>query len=265
MLMYEHLDFNTQNEILSDRRVRRALSYATNKEEIAERIYNGLVTVAPLDEFAASKYYDQEVADRVKYDPLAARRLLHEAGWSDTDGDGVLDKDGKSLKLKITTSAGQLNRERTEVVLRDQYAQVGVDLEIRNYNSTVMYGTYEDGGILKRGKFDIAMYAWLSSPEPATKEALYSANNIPPRGQNNPRIDHARLTELLSRGSNEVRPEERIRIYKEISEVLVEESPVIPLFWYTSIDPCKETLCNYRPNPTQSADTWNAATWYFAN
>ncbi len=198
----------------------------------------------------------------MKYDPVIARRLLHEAGWVDRDGDGILDKDGKPLTLAITTSSGQLNRERTEVVLRDQFREVGVDLEIRNHNSTVLYGTYEDGGILKRGKFDIAMYAWLSSPEPATKEALYSSHNIPPRGQNNPRIDNARLTKLLTLGSNEVRPNERIKIYREVSEVLVEEVPVIPLFWYTSIDPCNERLCNYRPNPTQSADTWNASTWY---
>ena len=149
-------------------------------------------------------------------------------------------------------------------MLREQYRDIGVDLRIRNYNSTVLYGTYEDGGILKRGKFDIAMYAWLSSPEPATKEALYSAKNIPPNGQNNPRINHPKLTELLERGSNETDEAERIRVYHEVSEILVEETPVIPLFWYTSLNPCIATLRNFRPNPTQSADTWNASTWYIA-
>jgi peptide/nickel transport system substrate-binding protein len=262
MLMYEHLDFNTEHEILRDKLVRQALSYATNKEEIAEQIYNGLVAVAPLDEFEASKYFDREVADRVVYDPVEARRLLRLAGWHDTDGDGFVEKDGQKLKLSITASAGQLNRERTELVLREQYRQVGVDLEIRNYNGTVLYGTYEDGGILKRGKFDIAMYAWLSSPDPATKEALYSAKNIPPRGQNNPRINHRELTELLAKGSTEVDTDKRIEIYRRVSGILVEEVPVVPLFWYTSVDPCTDRLWNYRPNPTQSADTWNAGTWY---
>lgn len=262
MLMYEHLDLNTEHEILRDRRVRQALSYATNKKEIADQIYKGLVTVAPLDEFEASQYFYPEVAALVVYDPVHARQLLRIAGWHDTDGDGFLDKDGRKLELSITASAGQLNRERTELVLREQFSQIGVDLKIRNYNGTVLYGTYEDEGILKRGKFDIAMYAWLSSPDPATKEALYSSKNIPPRGQNNPRIDHAELTRLLARGSTEVDAEKRIEIYRRVSKILVEEVPVIPLFWYTSVDPCTERLRNYRPNPTQSADTWNASTWY---
>src|SRR5688572_16691271 len=170
MLMYEHLDLNTEHPVLRDRRVRRALSYATNKQEIADRIYNGLVKVTALDEFEATSYYAPEAAARATYEPAKARRLLLEAGWKDTDGDGICDRDGQPLKLSITASAGQPNRERTELVLRDQWRQVGIDLELANFSPTVLYGTYEDGGILKRGKFDVAMYAWLSSPAPSRSE-----------------------------------------------------------------------------------------------
>jgi peptide/nickel transport system substrate-binding protein len=264
MLMYEHLDLNTEDEILSDKRVRQAIALAINKREIAERVYNGMVDVALLDDFEASRYYNEEAAAKARFDPAGARRLLRAAGWHDTNGDGILDKDGEPLELYITTSSGQVNRERTELVLRDHLQAVGIELKIRNYNPTVLYGTYEDGGILKRGKFDIAMYAWLSSPEPATKEALYSSKNIPPAGQNYPRIDHPELTELLRRGSTEIDPQERVEIYHQVAEILVEEVPIVPLFWYTSVDPCNERLRNYRPNPTQSADTWNAAQWYLA-
>lgn len=262
VLMYEHLDLNTEDEVLSDKRVRRAISFAINKKEIADRVYNGMVDVAHLDDFEASKYYSAEAASRTGYDPAEAKRLLREAGWYDTDGDGILDRDGKPLVLSITTSAGQVNRERTELVLRDHLERVGIRLDIHNYNPTVLYGTYEDGGILKRGKYDIAMYAWLSSPEPATKEALYSSKNIPPNGQNHPRIDDPELTELLRRGSAEVDPKKRVEIYHQVADILVDEMPVVPLFWYTSIDPCTVRLHNFRPNPTQSADTWNAAQWY---
>jgi peptide/nickel transport system substrate-binding protein len=264
MLMYEHLDLNTEHPVLRDRRVRRALSYATNKQEIADRIYNGLVTVAALDEFEASGYYSSQAAGRAVFDAAKARRLLLEAGWKDTDGDGICDRDGQALRLTITASAGQPNRERTELVLRDQWRQVGVDLVLGNFGPTVLYGTYEDGGILKRGRFDVAMYAWLSSPAPSRREALYASSSIPPLGQNHPRYVDAELTRLLERGSTESDAAARNEIYRRVQDILVDEAPVIPLFWYTAIDPVTARLQNFRPNATQSADTWNAAQWYLA-
>jgi len=264
MLMYEHLDLNTEHPILKDVRVRRALSYATNKDEIAERIYNGLVKVAALDEFDATAYFSPDAAARATYDPAKARRLLLEAGWKDTDGDGICDRNGQPLKLSIAASAGQPNRERTELVLRDQWRQVGVDLQLGNYSPTVLYGTFEDGGILKVGKFDVAMYAWLSSPAPSRREALYGSKSIPPYGQNHPRLVNEEVTRLLEEGSTETDTARRVSIYRRVQELLVDEAPVIPLFWYTAIDPVTTRLRNFKPNATQSADTWNAAQWYLA-
>lgn len=261
-MMYEHIDLNTEGKILGDRRVRQALNFATDRKAIAEIAYDSLVEPAVLDEYPSSKYFNAAAAASVEYDPLRARRLLRDAGWADGDGDGILERNGEDLVLVISTTSGRLNRERTEIVLRDQYREVGVDLKVRNYNPTVFAGSYDENGILKRGKFDLAMYAWLSSPEPATKEDLYSIRKIPPEGQNHPRIRHERLTTLLEQGAHETDEARRIAIYHEIAGILVEEVPVIPLFWYTAVDACSERLKNYKPNPTQSSDTWNANTWY---
>jgi peptide/nickel transport system substrate-binding protein len=264
-MMYEHLDLNAENPILQDRRVRKALGYGTNRAEITKHVYRGWAREAVLDEHPSSKFYNPSAAASVRYDPLEARRLLRDAGWTDADGNGVLEKDGNELVLTISATAGNPDREKTELVLQKQYRDIGIDLRIENHNATVLYGSFEDGGVLKRGKFDIAMYAWLSSPEPATKSALYAADNIPPNGQNHPRIRHAQLTELLDRGSSEVDEDIRRKLYHQISDILVEEMPVIPLFWYTTVDLCSARLHNYKPNPTQSADTWNANTWYLAD
>ncbi len=264
-MMYEHIDLNTENEILRDARVRQALSFATKREGIARIAYDGLVTPALVDEYPSSKYFSAAAAGRVTYDPLKARRLLRDAGWADSDGDGILEKDGRDLVLTISTTAGRLNREKTELVLKDQYKEVGIDLKVKNYNPTVFAGSYEENGILKRGRFDLALYAWLSSPEPATKEDLYSLRTIPPEGQNHPRIRNERLTALLEQGAHETDERRRVEIYHEIADILVDEVPVIPLFWHTAVDACTRRLHNYKPNPTQSADTWNANTWYLAD
>jgi peptide/nickel transport system substrate-binding protein len=108
------------------------------------------------------------------------------------------------------------------------------------------------------------MYAWLSSPAPSRREALYASTAIPPAGQNHPRYVNDELTKLLEEGGNETDSAKREEIYHRVQDILVDEAPVVPLFWYTAIDPVTTRLHNFRPNATQSADTWNAAQWYLA-
>ena len=100
------------------------------------------------------------------------------------------------------------------------------------------------------------------TPRSSTPPALYASSSIPPHGQNNPRFVNDELTRLLEAGSAETDEAAREELYRRIQDILVEEAPVIPLFWYTAIDPVTTRLQNFRPNATQSADTWNAAQWY---
>jgi peptide/nickel transport system substrate-binding protein len=196
------------------------------------------------------------------YDPDAARRLLTEAGWIDTDGDGIREREDEPLTLSITAAAGMLNRERTQLVLKEQYRKIGVDLTVRNYHPTVMYASYDEGGVLKRGKFDIALYAILTPPDPSTKEGSYSKEFLPPVGQNFSRIAHDELSELLARGSRLMLFEERRPVYERVDGILAVEVPMIPLLWVTQLDAMPEGLNGYRPNPTQSGDSWNANEWW---
>jgi len=261
-LFNEHLDLNCEDEVLSNRSVRKALALATNREEISKKIYRGVWVPAYSDQHPASPYYTGIWKERNGYSPEEAEALLAGEGWVDRDGDGVREKDGKSLKLTISTTAGRLNRERTELVLKEQYRKVGIDLEIKNYHPTLLFASYDDGGLLRRGEYQIALYASLNPPDPSTMEGSYSENFIPPRGQNFSRIRVPELTKLLSRGGRSVDFEERKKIYSEVEKILAEEVPVIPLLWVTQLDVMPERLHNYRPNPTQSSDTWNAAVWW---
>lgn len=260
-LFNEHLDLNCRSPILGDVRVRRAIALVTDRHEISEKIYDGIWIPAYGDDHPGSPYYCDAPREMNALDPERAARLLREAGWVDRDGDGIREKDGKPLRLAISTVTGMLNRERTEMVLRDQYRRIGIELTVQNHHPTVLFGSYDEGGILKRGAFDIALYAILTPPDPSTKEGSYSAQFMPPAGQNYSRIDHERLTELLERGSATVAFRERKRIYDEIAVILAEQAPIVPLLWVTQLDAMPVRMHNYRPNPTQSGDTWNAAEW----
>jgi peptide/nickel transport system substrate-binding protein len=260
-LFNEHLDLNCENEILSDRRVRRALALAVDREELSEKIYDGVWLPAHGDEHPNSPFYSDYGRTAYLYDPEKAAGLLSEAGWIDRDGDGIREKQGRRLTLSITTTTGRLNRERTELLLQQQFKRIGIDLTIRNHHPTVMFASYDEGGILKKGLFDIALYAFLTPPDPSTKEGSYSERFLPPAGQNYSRIRSGRLTELLARGSRTVAFEERREIYNEVAIFLADEVPIVPLLWVTQLDVMPVSLRNYRPNPTQSGDTWNAHEW----
>ena len=261
-LFNEHLDLNCDHPILRDRLVRRALALATDRKEISDKIYDGVWVPAFGDDYPRSAYYSAAVETLNVFDPARAAALLAEAGWIDRDGDGIREKDGKPLALAISAMTGNLNRERTEMVLREQYRRIGVDLGIRNYTPGELYASWDEGGVLRRGSYDIALYAVLTPPDPSTKDGTYSEGFIPPKGQNFTRIRNERLSRLLAEGNRTVIFAERKKIYDEAAAIVAAEAPVIPLLWVTQLDVMPRALVNYRPNPTQSGDTWNANEWW---
>jgi peptide/nickel transport system substrate-binding protein len=263
-LFNEHLDLNCESPILRDRLVRRALALATDRKEISDKIYDGIWQPAYGDDYPQSPYYVASVETLSAFDPAKAEELLKQAGWIDRRGGGIREKAGKPLKLTISTMTGNVNRERTEMVLKEQYRRVGVDLEIRNHHFSELYASFDEGGILRRGTYEIALYAVLMPPDPSTKDGSYSADFIPPKGQNFTRIRNEQLTRLLAAGNRTVSFDERKRIYDEVTAILTEEAPVVPLLWVTQLDCMPKALENYRPNPTQSGDTWNANEWWLA-
>jgi len=260
-LFLEHLDLNCSRFPLDDARVRRAVSAAIHRESISEKIYNGLWIPAYSDEHPDSPYHTGIGREMNMYNPALSDSLLKEAGWVDRDGDGIRENEGRKLTLELSTTTGRTNRERTEVVLVEQLGRVGFDIKIRNYHPSVLFAGYDDHGILTRGKFDMALYAFMAPPDPSTKETSYSADFIPPDGQNYSHYRNDRLTGLLARGSASVSFREREELYHKIMKILAREMPVVPLLWITLVDVMPENLINYRPNPTQSQDTWNVAEW----
>jgi peptide/nickel transport system substrate-binding protein len=263
-LLCDHLDFNCETPPLDDARVRRALALATDRDAIATHVYEGLAQPARADVHPLLPWYNPIADTASAYDPARARALLASAGWRDTNGDSIADRDGRPLRLVITTTAGRPDRERTEQVLQQEWKRVGVDLVIRNAVPGVFFGTLEEGGLLRNGKFDVALYSWGQTPDPSGLETVYSSKSVPPAGQNMGRFRNARVDSLTALGARVADRAQRVRIYHDLEAILLHEVPVVPLVWHVSLNPMTDRLHEFRPNATSSGDTWNVRSWWLS-
>jgi peptide/nickel transport system substrate-binding protein len=226
-LVWEHIDFNLDNEILKDKRVRLALAYGSDREGIAKSLFEGRQPVAHGTEPPKSPYFNAAVT-KYLFDPLKAKSLLEEAGWILPAGKSIREKDGKPLHLTIMSTSGNKSRERVEQLLQSQWLEIGLDLEIKNEPAKVFFGE-----TMRKRKYDgLAMYSWLKDPL-VLSDTLWRCDNIPSiknnfQGQNQPGWCNPKADELLRLASRELDEAKRAQIGKEFEELFASELPSLP-------------------------------------
>ena len=229
-LIYEHIDLNLDNPILADRRVRRALLYALDRESLVAQLFGGKQPVAHSNVNPLDWVYSEDVP-HYAYDPAKAAALLDAAGWTEMRGGVRHNAQGERLTLQLMTTAGNKLRELVEQVLQSQWKQVGVDITIKNEPARVFFGQ-----TMARREFPaLGMYAWLSSPESVPRSALHSAmipsadNNW--SGQNTPGFVNPEMDALIENTETELDRETRRGYWRRMQQIYAEELPVLPLYF----------------------------------
>jgi peptide/nickel transport system substrate-binding protein len=196
-LTYEHIDFNLDNPILQDKRVRQALIYGIDREAIGKQLFEGRQLVASSMVNPLDWVYDPATPS-YKRDTAKAGALLDEAGWTaKTRGAMRTNAKGEPLMLEFMTTAGNKTREQVQQVLQSQWRQLGVDVRIRNEPARVFFGET----MTKRKYGAMGMYAWFSAPESVPRTTLHSSqittaeNNY--AGQNYPGFKNAEVDGLI--------------------------------------------------------------------
>ncbi len=150
---FNYIGWNTRKPPFDDARVRTAMTWATNREAIVETVLRGLARVIEYSQVTQPEFNDPFLPVR-KYDPEKARALLAEAGWKDSDGDGLIDKDGKPFTFEFLATASNPALMQIVQILQNDLKQLGITMEIRTYE----WGTFIDR--VRKGNFEAFSAGW---------------------------------------------------------------------------------------------------------
>jgi ABC-type transport system substrate-binding protein len=213
--------------------LRKAICYALNRTEMVEGAFNGyaqpatdamlLSPLKPDSPKCCHKGYD--------YDLDRAKKLLAEAGWNDTDGDGILDKNGKSLKdldMVITSSSDLAWQNDLALVVQSQLRKIGIDVQIR----TVEWGIYS--GLMRTGDFDLKMSYNMGGFNPSIGEfKAFNMKGAPNKAapMNYYYNQNKTLATILDMAQMAESMDERDEYICQACDILYEEAAIIPLVY----------------------------------
>ncbi len=251
---YTYMGFNLKHQPFDDVRVRHAINYAIDKQEIIDGVYLGLgIDIA--SPYKPGTRWSNPNLKPYPYDPAKAKALLKAAGFVDSNNDGILERDGKPFSFEILTNQNK-EREKSAVLIQHRLKDVGIQVNIRAIEWASFISRF-----IKTGDFEVVVLGWGLGLDPDQYNIWHSSQQAPGQfnfiGYNNPTID-----KLLEQGRLELNPDKRMKIYHEFAQTLLEDSPIVYLsagYGLTAIH--KRVKGIDAPAPPAGVG-WNSYDWY---
>jgi peptide/nickel transport system substrate-binding protein len=250
---YSYLGYNLQDWKFRDQRVRQALTTAINRESIVQGVLLGLGTVTDTPYKPDSFWYNQNVT-KFPYDPEKAKEMLAEAGWKDTDGDGILDKDGKPFEFTIITNHGNDIRKNAATIIQRDLKKVGVEVKIR----VIEWAAFLKNFINKRN-FEACLLGWGIGVDPNQID-IWNSKKTGENELNFVNFQNPEVDRLLDLGASTYDKEERKKYYDRFQEIIAEEQPYTFLFVQYSLPTINSRFHGIEPAPIGIG--YNFVKWY---
>ncbi len=247
---YNHIDVNLTHGALRDPAVRRALRLATDRATIVAKIRHG-VGIVQETPFSPGHPFHVDLP-RVPFDVAAANRELDRAGWK-RGADGVRAKGGQRLEFTVALGIGNPDIDAIVELIRPSWTQIGARFEVKRYPSPLYFAPFASGGILYAGKYDLGIYAWITSPN-GDLTNLFACDRVPPKGQNVPRYCNREVDRALSRFIDSYDDQTQRAASRVVQENLVRDVPTIVLDAREDIYAYNQDLHGFRPNQVTPFD-----------
>jgi len=250
-LSYTYMGYNLTNPLFQDKLVRQAIAHAIDRQAIVDEVLMGHGTVAHSHGSPVLWDFNPDVP-KFEFNPDKARELLAQAGWTDTDGDGFVDKDGKKFSFLLQTNQGNKLREQSAVIIQQQLADVGIEVEVK----LVEWATFVQDVLLAKN-FDVVIVGWRLSSDPDAYEIWHTEggpfNFV---SYSNPRID-----EIYEQGRVILDQEKRKALYQEAQAILAEDQPYLFLYFPTATVGLHKRFQGPIAG-TPAGLAWNVELWY---
>jgi len=228
---------NTTRAPLDDIRVRRALVYGADRQAIVDTVFMGYSPPAAGPLTRVTWGYDPVAAQMYPYEPEAAAQLLSDAGWVDSDNDGVRDRGGQPLVLD-TVLMGWGFMPEVGQMLQAQYADLGIqlDMQVLPYPAAVQAA--------EQGDYHLIPFV-LSSSDPQILRSSFHSSNIS-SGFNWSKVSDPELDEWLDRAAQAVDNEQRMLLYRNVQQRIMDLALIIPIRDYVNLNGVADEVSGLR-------------------
>jgi peptide/nickel transport system substrate-binding protein len=272
---WEHLDFgiqpapwSDQHRFFTDVAIRQAVAHCTDRERIAREAFP--YGEAVLAHTYVPPQHPLYAADQLRfwqYDPAAGRSLLDQAGWQDTDGDGIREAQsvpgivsGTPFSVTLLTTAGDPARGRTADILQQNLAECGIRMGTRYLPVETFYADGPDGPVFGR-QFDLALFSWLNGLDAPC--GLYLSAQIPQQNNwwatsNNPGYDSETYDQACRSALEAVYGTGAyVQHHKGAQAIISRDLPVLPLYFVPKLLALRPEVRGVSLDPSQQTSFWN--------
>ena len=235
----------------ADRRVREAMSYAFDYKELLDKILFGLCQQCTGVTHPEAWYAPKTPLKPYVQDLDKAEKLLDEAGWIDSDGDGIRDKliDGKRVKFEFSMIVkNDPERVRICEIMQFNLQQIGVQCNIRKMEATQVFEK------LLHRDYQADFGGWGTGTDPDEDENVWASTEVPPEGRNFLAYKNLEVDKLFKQGVQEFDPAKRAAIYAKIDELIFRDQPCTFLYWRSSFFGYNKQLRGYKFSPRGPVD-----------
>lgn len=252
--VYQYVGWNELATPFKDPRVRMALTMLFDRQEFIDKKMHGEAIVVSGTQYLFGNGYDNECPP-VAYDPETARELLSQAGWIDTDNDGILDKNGEKFQFTMRMGLGRAIYSQISEVMQRNFKSVGIDMQIQ----MMEWASFVDK--LQSKECDALMLRWTMPPESDPFQIWHSSEGArEKRGSNFISFRNQQADDLIELIRVTLDPVKRHRLHQSFHRLLDREQPYMFLWTPKEFGAYHKRFRNvkwYRLRPG-----FNLAEWY---